>query len=110
MFRDLSNKLFTSEIIELHDKQREDYHSDSRKQELTNSSETSGPMPSSSHVTIKKTSKKASSNPALEDLGKLFCALCHSFSYFNVLHCIIHDFQFDLIVDLYNLSLCVKRS
>ncbi|XP_062105982.1 switch 2 [Humulus lupulus] len=71
LFRDLSNKLFTSEIIELHDKEREDYHSHSRKQELTNSSETSGPM-SSSYVTIKKTSKKALSNPALEDLGVVY--------------------------------------
>ncbi|KAM6548917.1 hypothetical protein CsatB_020593 [Cannabis sativa] len=70
LFRDLSDKVFTSEIIGLHDKRKED----SRKQELTNSSETFGPM-SSLGSWIKKTSKdskKASSDPALEDLGVVY--------------------------------------
>ncbi|XP_015881521.3 switch 2 [Ziziphus jujuba] len=81
LFRDLSDKLFTSEIIDLHEKQQQEHglhHSE--KQELTklgNSlipSKEFGPASSSgSEIRITSDSKKAStSTPVLEDLGIVY--------------------------------------
>lgn len=81
LFHDLSDKLFTSEIIELHEKQEHEpgiHHG--KKQELTklgNSfipSKESGPASSSgSEIRITSDSKKAStSTPVLEDLGNFY--------------------------------------
>lgn len=86
LFRDLSDKLFTSEIIDLHEKQQQEHglhHSE--KQELTklgNSlipSKEFGPASSSgSEIRITSDSKKAStSTPVLEDLGNFFFLFCH---------------------------------
>lgn len=78
MFRDLSDKLFTSKIIELHDKQREDQEDcHSRKQELTElgnscvpSEKAGSKLSLGSEIRTTNNSKKASSKPALENLGK----------------------------------------
>lgn len=77
MFRDLSDKLFTREIIELHEKQGEDCeHCHGEKHELSehgNSSVPSGkasPTSLGSEIRTAVDSKKASNKPALKDLGK----------------------------------------
>lgn len=74
LFRDLSDKLFTSEIIEFHEKQgQHDKHPPSRKQELTevgNSSVTSENASPTASSGPENDSKKTSSKLTLEDLGK----------------------------------------
>lgn len=74
LFRDLSDKLFTSEIIELNEKQgQQDKDPPSRKQELTELGNSSAPPEEPSPVPSPESendSKKTSSNPMLEDLGK----------------------------------------
>ncbi|GMI99695.1 CHROMATIN REMODELING 9 [Hibiscus trionum] len=76
LFRDLSDKLFTSEILELHEKQRE-HHTD--KRELTNIGAL--PTPSEGSETLSSVSNNlhprnvesaATGKPVLEDLGILY--------------------------------------
>ncbi|MBA0805452.1 hypothetical protein Gohar_004968 [Gossypium harknessii] len=80
LFRDLSDKLFTSEILELHEKQGQqhtEHHSD--KQELTSLG--SLPTPAEGSETFSSVSKNlhpsdieiaATDKPVLEDLGILY--------------------------------------
>lgn len=80
LFRDLSDKLFTSEIIELHEKQgQEDGHHLSTKQGLTelgnnfvSSKEVGVTFSSESETRVPSDSERAkTSKPALEDMGTL---------------------------------------
>ncbi|TYJ05220.1 hypothetical protein E1A91_A12G150300v1 [Gossypium mustelinum] len=80
LFRDLSDKLFTSEILELHEKQGQQHtEHDSDKQELTSLG--SLPTPTEGSETFSSVSKNlhpgdieiaATDKPVLEDLGILY--------------------------------------
>lgn len=78
LFRDLSDKLFTSEIIELHEKQgQEPERRHHRKQEsnelvkISVSSEQDSTIgPEITTISSDAKNKKTSSKPTLEDLGK----------------------------------------
>ncbi|EXB44640.1 Putative DNA repair and recombination protein RAD26-like protein [Morus notabilis] len=76
LFRDLSDKLFTSEIVELNEKQgQQDKDPPSRKQELTELGNSSAPPEEANPVPSPESendSKKTSSNPTLEDLGIVY--------------------------------------
>lgn len=97
LFRDLSDKHFTSEIIELHEKQEQEHeHHHSNKEELTKLGNNfipikeAGTSSSGSQIRITSPSKKAStSTPVLEDLGNF---LIQGFFLFYFFHCILFPF------------------
>ncbi|XP_061362891.1 switch 2 [Gastrolobium bilobum] len=71
LFRDLSDKLFTSEIIELHDMSKE--HRQKTEQEKLNLSEETGSLVSDSETGLCTESVRAAiSKPDLEDLGIVY--------------------------------------
>ena len=76
LFRDLSDKLFTSEIIELHEKGLENEHCPGRKQDLAElgmyflPSKGANEMTSSETSKPKDTERPFTTKPVLSDLGK----------------------------------------
>ncbi|PON74862.1 Switch [Trema orientale] len=80
LFRDLSDKLFTSEIIELREKHGEDReHCHSREQELTELGNSSVPSGKTGPMSLlgsenrtTNDSQRVSSKPALKDLGIVY--------------------------------------